>query len=525
MKKLLALSVIGTSFFITSTPLRADTFYGADYLRNGDERYIEVFSFDNETNIKTKLGSYLYSTDAEATYINDFTPATSPYSAKQFNAADGKIIIYGSTNASPNQPGKYIEFDVSEKTWSEIQDVTGENSTFSPVMTTGWATKNNVTSNSSNISSNDTDIAANASNISSNDTDIAANASNISSNDTDIAANASNISSNDTDIAANASNISSNDTDIAANASNISSNDTDIASNASNISSNDTDIASNASNISSNDTDISALQGLISTKSGSTTTARIGDSTKNTLEIGPTTNPTTIDQSGISVSGGNLIKKDSDGNIHIGKNSFVIGDDVLNGAHPIWAEDENGTKIPLNIYGSDLHINGKSVQGQIDSNKSNIKNLGEGVAGSTALTAALSALPQTSKESKLSCGVGTGAYSSRYAVGFGCASKVNKRVDINAGGSYVFGGSKSYGGGTLDSGVVKAGFVFKLGELNKPTQISMKDKKVMETKIGTLTNKNEKLQNKVSTLMARLERLEKIASRDINSQDLALIKN
>ena len=72
---------------------------------------------------------------------------------------------------------------------------------------------------------------------------------------------------------------------------------------------------------------------------------------------------------------------------------------------------------------------------------------------------------------------------------------------------------------------MKAGFVFKLGGLNKPTQISMKDKKVMETKIGTLTNKNEKLQNKVSTLMARLERLEKIASRDINSQDLALIKN
>ena len=72
---------------------------------------------------------------------------------------------------------------------------------------------------------------------------------------------------------------------------------------------------------------------------------------------------------------------------------------------------------------------------------------------------------------------------------------------------------------------MKAGFVFKLGELNKPTQISMKDKKVMETKIGTLTDKNEKLQNKVSTLMARLERLEKIASRDIKSQDLALIKN
>ena len=44
---------------------------------------------------------------------------------------------------------------------------------------------------------------------------------------------------------------------------------------------------------------------------------------------------------------------------------------------------------------------------------SNLNSLGEGVASSTALTTALTALPQTSKESKLSCGVGTGAYSSK----------------------------------------------------------------------------------------------------------------
>ena len=84
--------------------------------------------------------------------------------------------------------------------------------------------------------------------------------------------------------------ITTNTSNISTNSSNISSNDTDIASNSSSIS-------TNSSNISSNDTDISTLQGLISTKSGSTTTTRIGDSTKNTLEIGPTTNPTTIDQS------------------------------------------------------------------------------------------------------------------------------------------------------------------------------------------------------------------------------------
>jgi len=320
------------------------------------------------------------------------------------------------------------------------------------------------------------------------------------------------------------SGITSNASNISTNTSNISSNDTDITSNSTNISSNDTDIASNASNISSNDTDISGLQSLISTKSGSTTTARIGDSTKNILEIGPTTNPTTINQSGISVSGGNLIKKDSDGNIHIGKNSFVIGNEVLNGAHPIWAEDENESKIPLNIYGSDLQINGVSVQGQIDANKSNIKNLGSGIAGSTALTAALTALPQTSEESKHSCGIGSGAYSSRYAIGFGCASKVNERVDINAGGSYVFGGSKSYGEGTLNNGVIKAGFIFKLGQLKEPIKLNSKGKKNLETKIETLTSKNETLQNTVSTLMARLERLEKVALGDLKSKDLAVYK-
>ena len=154
----------------------------------------------------------------------------------------------------------------------------------------------------------------------------------------------------------------------------------------------------------------------------------------------------------------------------------------------------------------------------ISTNTSNIKSLGEGVAGSTALTAALTALPQTSKESKLSCGVGTGAYSSRYAIGFGCASKVNERVDINAGGSYVFGGSKSYGSGTLDSGVVKAGFVFKLGELNKNTQISFNDKKIINKKISDLekNNKNLKAKNdeiisQNQKLLARLEKIENIA--------------
>jgi len=229
-----------------------------------------------------------------------------------------------------------------------------------------------------------------------------------------------------------------------------------------------------------------------------------------------------LSETGVSQNGTNLISRSSDGITSIGANSVKLQE--ISDIQRIWATNSSGTKIPINIYGSDFQINGVSVQDQIDTNKSgistnssNIKNLGEGVAGSTALTAALSALPQTSKESKLSCGVGTGAYSSKYALGFGCASKVNERVDINAGGSYVFGGSKSYGEGTLDSGVIKAGFVFKLGELNKSQKISKTETENLESKIGSLEEKNKQL-------LARLERLEKVALGEHKSQDLAVNK-
>ena len=161
----------------------------------------------------------------------------------------------------------------------------------------------------------------------------------------------------------------------------------------------------------------------------------------------------------------------------------------------------------------------------INTNTNNLNKLGEGVAGAAALTSALSALPQSPKDSQTVCGLGSSSYSSKYALGFGCAAKVSERVDLNAGGSYVFGGSKSYGGGTLDSSVVKAGFVFKLGALNKPTQISFKDKKIIDKQISILQedNKNLKAEVEVSKakneeiislnqkLLARLEKLENIA--------------
>ena len=296
---------------------------------------------------------------------------------------------------------------------------------------------------------------------------------------------------------------------------------------------------------------------IISTNSGEKILEITGDKlltkkSDGSVQIGSDGNDIDITAEGLNIDGNPLITIKDNGEIHIGKNSLITTqeEETLSDGRkvqPLYAKDADGNKIPINIDGSKLLIDGVEVtaadSAQVTTNKKNIstntsnistntvniKNLGEGVAGSTALTAALTALPQTSKESKLSCGVGSGAFSSRYAVGFGCASKVNERVDINAGGSYVFGGSKSYGEGTLDSGVIKAGFVFKLGKLNNSTQISMKEKENFKSQIQSLEeknkiilSKNQKLENKLSILMARLDKIEKIALGKIKSKDIAV---
>ena len=59
----------------------------------------------------------------------------------------------------------------------------------------------------------------------------------------------------------------------------------------------------------------------------------------------------------------------------------------------------------------------------------------------------------------------------------------------------------------------------------------MKSKEQMDDKINSLEEKNEKilsknqkLENKLSTLLARLERLEKVALGESKAKDLATIK-
>ena len=90
---------------------------------------------------------------------------------------------------------------------------------------------------------------------------------------------------------------------------------------------------------------------------------------------------------------------------------------------------------------------------------------------------------------------------------------------------------QDYAGDFEDTFSARAGFVWKLGKATNPTQISTKDKKVMETKIEslekknkTILSKNQKLENQLSILMARLKKIEKIALSESKSKDLAVYK-
>ena len=220
---------------------------------------------------------------------------------------------------------------------------------------------------------------------------------------------------------------------------------------------------------------------------------------------------------------------DGTGEVHIGENSLITEEE--NGIQKLYAEDAEGNAIPINITeGSKLLIDGVEVTpvdseqvgtnrknistnaGNIETNRKNINNLGYGVAGATALTAALSSLPIAAEDAPFSCGVGTGGYSSRFAVGLGCAARLNERLSVNVGGSHVFGGSSNYGSGTLDTIAARAGVVFKLGTIHKSSGINEEE---LQSRLDEMEEKNEesiaRLKKENRELLVRLQRLESIA--------------
>ena len=220
-----------------------------------------------------------------------------------------------------------------------------------------------------------------------------------------------------------------------------------------------------------------------------------------------------------------IVRREGDA-LHIGENSLITVEE--NGVQKLYAQDANGNAIPINVTnGTDLQINGVSINGTIQTldgkvttNTANINNLGSGVAGATALSTALSSLPTLSDDTPYSCGVGTGAYSSRYAMGFGCAARVTERLAFNAGGSVVFGGSSDYGGGSLDNVAGRLGFVFKIGKITPTSnQAISKRAEKLEEQLNDVKQENQKLtgylaemKNLIAMQNERLGNLEKVAN-------------
>ena len=209
------------------------------------------------------------------------------------------------------------------------------------------------------------------------------------------------------------------------------------------------------------------------------------------------------------------IIKESEGVISIGENSLKLKETSTE--QQMWGTNSGGNSVPINIInGSKLLINGRDVE-------QSINNVG-------ALSAALTGLPTVPKDTTLACGLGSGTHGGDFAFSGGCASKVNDKLSINYAASMTMPGQE-YAGDFEDKFSARAGFVWKLGKSVKPTQISMKDKQKLTNEITDLKSENKNLNEKITKfeiekleLLARLERLEKVALNESKSQDLATIK-
>ena len=206
-----------------------------------------------------------------------------------------------------------------------------------------------------------------------------------------------------------------------------------------------------------------------------------------------------VDANGISTggtSGKSLVKYVGD-ELHIGQNSWITKEE--NGRQKVYAKDAAGNPIPIDYTnGTKLLINGRDVE-------QSINNVG-------ALSAALTGLPTVPTDTTLACGLGSGTHGGNFALSGGCASKVNNKLSINYAASMTIPG-QDYAGDFEDTFSARAGFVWKLGKPVNSELISMKEKE-FQTKIISLEEKNQEL-------LARLERLEKVALGKVGSKDLA----
>ncbi len=217
-----------------------------------------------------------------------------------------------------------------------------------------------------------------------------------------------------------------------------------------------------------------------------------------TVDIGIGTSSINLSEEGIKTGGENLIKRTTNGELHIGENSWITKEE--GGVQKVYAKDAAGNPIPIDYTnGTKLLINGRDVEQAIN-------NVG-------ALSAALTGLPTVPEDSPFSCGVGSGTHGGNIALAGGCASRINERLTLNTAAS-IIPNDQEYQGGNHDRWSGRLGFVFKIGKINKPAMLSVKEKKELQAKVHSLDSTNNELRELVAMQNEQLEiqneRLEKL---------------
>ena len=223
--------------------------------------------------------------------------------------------------------------------------------------------------------------------------------------------------------------------------------------------------------------------------------------------------------------GVSLFRQEDDGSIHIGENSVVIVDspNSSSGNDMIYSSAADGSTLQIGnidshrtIINGTLEVTGESsFQSTIDMQGNRITGLGapqgqtdavskgyldtvaastltsansytdtvaastltlansytdtvannlfEGIEDSNALSAALSALPNSAPDAFAYCGGGFGAYGNSQALAMGCASNLNEKVSLNFGASVLSTGGTTVNNRDFDDYSFKAGFTYKFG--------------------------------------------------------------
>ena len=198
--------------------------------------------------------------------------------------------------------------------------------------------------------------------------------------------------------------------------------------------------------------------------------------------------------------GQDLIRQESDGSIHIGRNSLVTVES--GGRQQLYATDATGNRIDINIpSGTNLLIGGEDVMGSIDS--------------SVALGAAFSSLPTGAEGAGYTCGLGTGFHDSASAISGGCGfdfanysfvdtmPKLFQKASFNIGAASVVHGEG-------DDATLKAGITFKFGA-PKPVREAKDDNLLLENKIDAVMAENDLLKAQIAEINTQLKALNMLA--------------